>query len=119
VERKPERGRLVENRMYAVRYGEKTYYDAAETFAVLARELGVHPATLAVAWVKSHPAMTAPILGARSVEQLEPSLAAAEFAMTDELYARMASLVPTPPPATDRTEEQKGVAYKGSAEKTN
>ena len=117
VETKPERGRLVENRMYAVRYGERAYYDAAEALAVVAREVGVHPATLAVAWVKSHPAMTAPILGARSVEQLEPSLAAADFAMTDELYARVASLVPTPPPATDRTEEQKGVAYKGSAEK--
>ena len=117
VERRPERGRLVENQMYAVRYGERAYYDAAETLAVLAREVGVHPATLAVAWVKSHPAMTAPILGARSVEQLEPSLAAADFTMTDELYARVASLVPTPPPATDRTEEQKGVAYKGSAEK--
>jgi aryl-alcohol dehydrogenase-like predicted oxidoreductase len=117
AERRPVRGRLMENRVYAVRYGEKTYYDAAETLAALAHEIGVHPATLAVAWVKAHPAVTAPILGARSVEQLEPSLAAVDFAMTEELYARVASLVPTPPPATDRTEEQKGVAYKGSAEK--
>jgi aryl-alcohol dehydrogenase-like predicted oxidoreductase len=117
AERRPEHGRLVENRMYAARYREKAYYAAAETFAALARELGVHPVTLAVAWVKAHPAMTAPIVGARNVEQLEPSLAAAEFPMTEELYARVASVVPTPPPATDRTEEQRGVAYKGSAER--
>jgi aryl-alcohol dehydrogenase-like predicted oxidoreductase len=115
--RKPERGRLVENRMYAARYADDVYFDVADAFAALARELGVHPATLAVAWVKAHPAVTAPILGARNVEQLEPALAAAEFPMTPELYARVASLAPTPPPATDRTEEQRGVAYGGSTEK--
>ncbi len=115
--RMPERGRLVENRMYAARYGDDVYFDVADAFTALARELGVHPATLAVAWVKAHPAVTAPILGARNVEQLEPVLAAAEFPMTQELYARVASLAPSPPPATDRTEEQRGVAYGGSAEK--
>ncbi|MCX6099962.1 MAG: aldo/keto reductase [Candidatus Bipolaricaulota bacterium] len=117
ADRRPERGRLVENRMYAARYGDDVYFDVADTFTALARELDVHPATLAVAWVKAHPAMTAPILGARNVEQLEPALAAAEFPMTQELYARVASLAPTPPPATDRTEEQRGVAYGGSSEK--
>ncbi len=115
--RRPERGRLVENRMYAARYGGTAYYDVAERFAGLATEAGVHPATLAVAWVKAHPAITAPILGARNVEQLEPSLAAADFSMPDDLYARVAALVPTPPPATDRSEEQRGVAYGGSSEK--
>ena len=117
AQRRPERGRLIENRMYAARYAESAYYGAADAFHGVAREVGVHPATLAVAWVKANPAVTAPILGARSVEQLEPSLAAAEFAMTDELYARISSLTPTPPPATDRSEEQRGVAYGGSAEK--
>jgi len=37
--------------------------------------------------------------------------------MTDELYARIAALSPTPPPATDRSEERRGVAYGGSAER--
>jgi hypothetical protein len=36
--------------------------------------------------------------------------------MTQELYAEIAALSPTPPPATDRTDEQQGVTYKGSAE---
>jgi aryl-alcohol dehydrogenase-like predicted oxidoreductase len=115
--RRPERGRLVENALYASRYGDEDYYRVADAFVALARELSVHPATLAVAWVKAHPALTAPILGARSVEQLEPSLAAADFAMSHELYARIAALSPSPAPATDRSEEQRGVAYGGSAEK--
>jgi aryl-alcohol dehydrogenase-like predicted oxidoreductase len=115
--RRPERGRLVDNAMYASRYGDEGYYRVADAFAGLAQELSLHPATLAVAWVKAHAAVTAPIVGARSVEQLEPSLAAAEFAMSDELYARIAALSPTPPPATDRSEEQRGVGYGGSAEK--
>ncbi len=113
---KPDRGRLVENAMYATRYGDGGYYETAERFAALAQEQRVSPATLAVAWVAAHPAVTAPIIGARNVEQLEASLAAAEFDMTPELYARIAALSPTPPPATDRTEEQQGVAYKGSSE---
>lgn len=117
VGRKPEGGRLVQNRMYAARYEGAAYFDVADAFAALAAEVGVHPATLAVAWVRAHPAVTAPILGARNVAQLEPALAAAEFTMTDELYERMAALVPTPPPATDRSEEQRGVAYGGSKEK--
>ncbi|MEN6369223.1 MAG: aldo/keto reductase [Thermotogota bacterium] len=115
-DRSPESGRLVRNRMYKARYEGDLYFDIADRFVTLAREVGVHPATLAVAWVATHPAVTAPILGARSVEQLEPSLAAAEWTMSSEVYARVAALSPTPPLATDRAEEQKGVAYSGSAE---
>ncbi len=114
--RSPESGRLVKNRMYKARYGEDLYFDVADRFVALAREIGVHPATLAVAWVAAHPAVTAPILGARSVEQLLPSLAAAEWTISNEVYARVAALSPTPPLATDRAEEQRGVAYSGSAE---
>ncbi|TFH10587.1 MAG: aldo/keto reductase [Candidatus Atribacteria bacterium] len=114
--KKPDGGRLVDNTMYATRYGNDQYYETAERFEVLAREQGVSPATLAVAWVGAHPAITAPIIGARNLEQLEDSLAAADFDMPLKLYAEIAALSPMPPPATDRTEEQLGVAYKGSTE---
>ena len=114
--RKPDQGRLVDNTMYATRYGNAQYYETAERFEVLARELDVSPATLAVAWVAANPAITTPIIGARNIEQLEESLAAADFAMTPDLYNEIAALSPVPPPATDRTEEQLGVAYKGSTE---
>ena len=85
--------------------------------ASLANELGVHPATLAVSWVLHGPGITAPIIGARNLEQLEPSLAAVSFPMTEELYRQVSAMSPAPPLATDRTEERAGVAYRGSAEK--
>jgi aryl-alcohol dehydrogenase-like predicted oxidoreductase len=50
--------------------------------------------------------VTAPIIGARSVEQLRPSLSAFDVAMTDELYRRITALSRAPAPATDRLEEQ-------------
>ena len=62
-------------------------------------------ATLAVAWVMRNPAVTAPLLGARTLEQLEPALAASSVTLSDELYAKVSALTPEPPPATDRNEE--------------
>jgi aryl-alcohol dehydrogenase-like predicted oxidoreductase len=116
IDRKPETGRLVDNTMYATRYGNAQYYQTAESFEALARELGVSPATLAVAWVAAHPAITTPIIGARNLAQLEDSLAAADYTITPELVDRIGALSPIPAPATDRTEEQEGVAYRGSKE---
>lgn len=104
--KKPEAGRLIDNAMYAKRYGESRYYEVAEAFCAYADSKGVHPATLAVAWVESHPAVTAPIIGARNVEQLEPSLAVASFVMTPEMRAEIAALSPDPGIATDRSEEK-------------
>ncbi|MDF1728066.1 MAG: aldo/keto reductase [Sulfitobacter sp.] len=99
-------GRLTEDDRYAARYGQETMHRAAEGLQKLAAELGQHPATLAVAWVAAHPTGPSPIVSARSADQLGPSLAALEFDMTPEIYARMAALMPAPPPATDRIEEQ-------------
>ncbi len=103
--RRPAAGRLVDNEMYARRYGGERYLQVAEAVAGYAREHGVHPATLAVAWVRSHQAVTAPIIGARDVAQLEPSLAAADFDLTPEMRAELTALTPPVPPATDRSEE--------------
>ncbi len=99
-------GRLSEDDHYAARYGLAWMHDAARGHADLAKELGEDPATLAVAWVAAHETGPTPIVSARSAEQLAPSLAALRYEMTPEVYARMAALSPTPPPATDRIEEQ-------------
>ena len=117
TESRPDSGRLVENQMYMRRYGPAAYYEIAERFAAHAQERGLHPATLAVAWVMSHPAITAPIIGARNVEQLEASLAALEVAMTDEWRAEISALSIEPPPATDRLEEKSGIVYQGAKQK--
>jgi aryl-alcohol dehydrogenase-like predicted oxidoreductase len=100
-------GRLKVNAAYKVRYGDASYHDVASRLAGLAREIGHHPASVAVAWAGSHPGITAPILGARSLEQLEPSLRSLDVPMTAELRERISQLSPPPPPANDRTEERK------------
>jgi aryl-alcohol dehydrogenase-like predicted oxidoreductase len=101
-------GRLVDNEMYSIRYRDEAVYQAAAELTAIAGEVGCHPATLAVAWVGAHPAVTAPLIGGRTLEQLRPSLAAAEFVLDDELRSRVTALTPDPPPATDRSEEVAG-----------
>jgi aryl-alcohol dehydrogenase-like predicted oxidoreductase len=93
--------------MYKSRYGETWMHDAAAHFADFARKEGFPPAALAIAWVAHHPAVTAPILGARNVAQTEEALKAVEIAMTEALYARIAALSPAPPSPTDRSETVK------------
>jgi len=102
---RPHTGRLVDNAMYTTRYGAEKNYQLAEDFSALAAELKVHPVSLAIAWVASHPAVTAPLIGARNLEQLEPALAAMEVDMDSELRQRISALSTAPPPATDRNEE--------------
>ncbi|MBA3820888.1 MAG: aldo/keto reductase [Deltaproteobacteria bacterium] len=109
--RAPASGRVVDNAMYKIRYGDPAYFDVAERFTQLAAELGHHPATLAVAWVASHPAVTSVLVGGRNPEQLAPTLAAAELVLDDATRARISALSPEPPPATDRNEEQSAHNY--------
>jgi len=98
-------GRVVENAMYARRYAPDWMRETAAGLARLAEEIGTSPATLAVAWVAAHPAGPMPIISARNVAQLRPSLDAIDFPMTAELHDRISALSVTPPPATDRLEE--------------
>jgi aryl-alcohol dehydrogenase-like predicted oxidoreductase len=102
-EGRPADGRLVQSEMYRIRYRDT--YDTADRFAEFAREHGWKPAALAVAWVGSHPAVTAPLIGARNLEQLEGSLAALDIDMTSELRTEISALSTGPPPATDRNDE--------------
>jgi aryl-alcohol dehydrogenase-like predicted oxidoreductase len=111
VDREPDQGRLVENQMYQTRYGTDMNYRVAERFTAFAEERGYDPVALAVAWTTHHPAVTAPILGARNLTQLEGSLGALDIDMTADLRAEISALSPTPPPATDRVEERSEHTY--------
>jgi aryl-alcohol dehydrogenase-like predicted oxidoreductase len=103
-------GRLKTNKMYEARYGEEWAFETAEKYVALCQAKGLHPVSAAIAWVAAHPAITAPIIGARNLDQLKDSLASVDVAMTPELRKEIADLSRTPPPATDRLEEQKAVA---------
>ena len=102
---KSAQGRHATNKMYQVRYGEPWAHETAASFARFCREKNFHPMSAAVAWVGSHPAVTAPIIGARNVEQLRASLDSVKIDMTAQLRAEVSALSRTPPPATDRLEE--------------
>lgn len=103
---RPKSGRLVRNLRYKTRYRDEWMYTTADDLKKLADEIGVHPASLAIAWVGANPAVTAPIIGARNLDHLKIAIKSTDIEMTDELYARVSDLSPTPPPATDRSEER-------------
>jgi aryl-alcohol dehydrogenase-like predicted oxidoreductase len=100
-----ETGRLTEDDRYAARYGQSWMHDAATAFSALADTLSVAPSTLAVAWAAHHPSRPNPIVSARNLEQLIPSLAAMNYDIDSKLYDKITALTPTPAPATDRLEE--------------
>ena len=102
------RGRLHINEMYTARYEDEWMHDVAAKFAALCKDRGLHPVSAAVAWVGAHPAITAPIIGARNVGQLRASLDSVSIGMTPDLRAEISALSRPPPPATDRSEELRG-----------
>jgi aryl-alcohol dehydrogenase-like predicted oxidoreductase len=106
--KRPESGRLMENPQYISRYREQWTFETAAALTERANALGIHPVSLAVAWVAAHPDVTCPIVGARSLEQLGPSLGALQVDMTPALRDELSALSRTPPPATDRLEDQSG-----------
>ena len=109
--KQPKDGRLIENKMYAERYSDPNMYQIAENLILLAKEQNCSPISLAIAWVASHPAITAPIIGGRNAEQLEPSLKSLDIDMTEELRNLISKLSPEPPLATDRNEENTEFNY--------
>lgn len=111
VGKRPEHGRLIENKMYQTRYSSDWMFVTADRFAKLARAKDCDPASLAIAWVAGHPAVTAPIIGARNMEQLKIAVASADIPMTPELRAEISELSPEPSPATDRNEERTPFNY--------
>lgn len=111
VKKRPEKGRLIENKMYNTRYSSQWMFQTAERFTQFAKENGFHPVSLAVAWVRSHPAVTAPIMGARNLKQLQDSVNSIHINMTKKLREKISALSPEPPPATDRNEERTPFHY--------
>ena len=111
TDRRPDSGRLLEAKMYTVRYSDPRYMSIADKFNALAAELGHAPATLSVAWVASHPGVTSVLIGGRNVEQLKPTLAANQLILDEETRARITALSIDPPPATDRNEETSAHNY--------
>jgi len=68
--------------------------DAADQLAKLADEAGLTLIEMAIAFVLRHPAVTAPIIGPRTMEHLESQLAAADVVLSDDVLDRIDEIVP-------------------------
>jgi len=67
-----------------------------EAYEGLCRELGENPADVASAWLLHNPAVTAPIIGPRTVEQLTGSLRALDIKLTPETLDKLDKIWPGP-----------------------
>jgi 1-deoxyxylulose-5-phosphate synthase len=74
-------------------YSGRVYSGAAdaivEAVGAIAAERGVERAQVALTWVLRQPAVTAPIIGATRLEQLEQAIAALDLVLTDEEAATL------------------------------
>jgi 1-deoxyxylulose-5-phosphate synthase len=62
------------------------YGSSVERFFALAEEKGVQPAQLATAWVAYSPAVTAPIVGVTSLDQLEAAVLGMDIQLSEQKY---------------------------------
>lgn len=92
---------LPEGTRYAGQENERTRqlfaeraFRVLEVVQIIAREKGVTPSQVALAWVGQQPGITAPIIGPRTMEQLEDNLGAVDVVLTDEDRRRLDEVSP-------------------------
>lgn len=74
----------------------ETYRPQLEQYETTCRHLGEKPADVALAWLLQQPGVTAPIIGPRTVEQLNSTLRALDLTLTKELIKRLNDIFPGP-----------------------
>ncbi|TBL80368.1 aldo/keto reductase [Paenibacillus thalictri] len=67
-----------------------------ESFSKLCKELGESEANVALAWTLVHPAMTAPIIGPRTLEQFQNTLRVVDIKLDESTLARLDEIFPGP-----------------------
>ncbi len=72
------------------------HHDQLARWEALCAEMGEQPANVALAWLLHQPAVTAPIIGPRTLEQLDGSLRATEIHLADEVLNRLHQIWPGP-----------------------
>ena len=76
--------------------GVKAIRDKLERYEGLCKELGEPPAVVALAWLLHNPIVTAPIIGPRTMEQLEGAVRATEVSLEAEVLAKLDEIFPGP-----------------------
>jgi aryl-alcohol dehydrogenase (NADP+) len=77
---------------YLQRYWHDREFDTVDAVVALAQAHGCAPASLTLAWVLAHPAVTAPLVGASKPDQLLASVAAVDLKLEPALKARLDAL---------------------------
>jgi len=72
------------------------YSEQLRTYEAFCNELGEDPANVALAWLLSNPAVTAPIIGPRTMNQLETSIKSLEIDFSDEQLVKLTNIWPGP-----------------------
>ena len=72
------------------------YRDQVEAYESFCAESGRAPADVALAWLLKNPDVTSPIIGPRTMEQLEGALAVLEMELSDEDMKRLDEIWPGP-----------------------
>ncbi len=67
-----------------------------QAYESLCHEIGEKPADVALAWLLHNPAVTAPIIGPRTVEQLEASLHALDLKLSEDVLKKLDEIWPGP-----------------------
>jgi len=88
------RAALVPHRYDMALPGNQAKLEAADQLGQLAEQTGISLIHLALAFVIRHPAITAAIIGPRTMEQLESQLGAEEVDLSDEVLDRIDEIVP-------------------------
>lgn len=73
---------------------KETKGDQLTAWENLCDELGENPADVALAWILSRPFVTAPIIGPRTMEQLDGSLKALEITLSEETFKKIDEIFP-------------------------
>ena len=97
---KPEKGRLTIYQ-YFTRYSNPQAVRATEHYVKIAREAGLDPAQMALAFVTSRPFVTANIIGATTMAQLESNLNSSELTLSNDILEAIEAvhlLQPNPAP---------------------
>lgn len=67
-----------------------------EQYEALCKELGEHPANVALAWLLENPVVTAPIIGPRTLEQLNDTMRALEIELDIDTMNKLDEIFPGP-----------------------
>lgn len=78
--------------------GLEQHRDAIQAYEDLCADLGEDPANVGLAWLLSREGVTAPIVGPRTMEQLDGALRATEIELSDETLERLDEIFPAPGP---------------------